>query len=161
MPTLDPAHPLSKLLQKDKRYKFEAYAFVFESLNYAQEKMGLGQEQPTDEEELEPIAKLKEEPPAKRKEAKKTERHMTGQQLCEAIRQFAQDQFGLMAKAVLNSWGVRNTSDIGNIVFNLIEIGQMRKTKQDKREDFDNVFDFDAALVRDFKITPAPQTQAE
>ena len=58
-----------------------------------------------------------------------------------------------MAKAVLNSWGVQNTGDIGNIVFNLIEIEQMRKTKQDRREDFENVFDFETAFVRDFKIT--------
>jgi uncharacterized repeat protein (TIGR04138 family) len=150
MPILDPSHPLAKLLKNDKRYKFEAYAFVFESLSYAQEKMGLGQERPADEEEA--------EPPAKGKPGK-AERHMTGQQLCEAIRQFALEQFGLMAKSVLNSWGVHNTGDIGNIVFNLIEIGQMRKTKQDKREDFDNVFDFETALVRDFKITLQPQTE--
>jgi uncharacterized repeat protein (TIGR04138 family) len=171
MPMLDPAHPLSKLLQRDKRYKFEAYAFVFESLNFAQEKMGLGQEAPTEEEETEPEPKRKEESAKKRKEEsgmdfqvrnmKKTERHMTGQQLCEAIRQYALEQFGLMAKAVLNSWGVHSTGDIGNIVFNLIEIGQMRKTKQDTREDFENVFDFDAALVRDFKITAVSQSQAE
>jgi uncharacterized repeat protein (TIGR04138 family) len=38
-------------------------------------------------------------------------------------------------------------------VFNLIEIEQMRKTKQDRREDFDEVFDFETAFVRDFKIT--------
>ncbi|HZZ28702.1 MAG TPA: Minf_1886 family protein [Pirellulales bacterium] len=183
---LDPNHPLSKLLKQDTRYKFEAYAFVFESLNYAQEKMGLGQEQPTEEDESEspakrkeeptakhkeePAAKPKEEPAAKRKEGAaakrkegspakrkgKTERHMTGQQLCEAIRQYASEQFGLMAKAVLNSWGVQSTGDIGNIVFNLIEIGQMRKTKQDSRSDFENVFDFETVLVREFKITPAP-----
>jgi uncharacterized repeat protein (TIGR04138 family) len=152
MPMLDPAHPLAKLLKNDKRYKFEAYAFVFESLNFAQEKMGLGQEHPAEEEETEP-------PPTKSKEGRKVERHMTGQQLCEAIRQYALEQFGLMAKSVLNSWGVNNTGDIGNIVFNLIEIGQMRKTKQDKREDFDNVFDFDTALVRDFKITVQPQAE--
>jgi uncharacterized repeat protein (TIGR04138 family) len=113
--------------------------------------MGLGQERPTEEEESEPAPKSKE--------GRKVERHMTGQQLCEAIRQYALEQFGLMAKAVLNSWGVHNTGDIGNIVFNLIEIGQMRKTKQDTREDFENVFDFDTALVRDFKIVP--QAQAE
>jgi uncharacterized repeat protein (TIGR04138 family) len=151
MPILDPSHPLAKLLKNDKRYKFEAYAFVFESLNYAQEKMGLGQEHSTEEEEAPPVTKSKE--------GRKVERHMTGQQLCEAIRQYALEQFGLMAKAVLNSWGVHNTGDIGNIVFNLIEIGQMRKTKQDTREDFDNVFDFDAALVRDFKIAPQPQAE--
>jgi uncharacterized repeat protein (TIGR04138 family) len=153
MPILDPAHPLTKLLKKDKRYKFEAYAFVFEALNFAQEKMGLGQEQPPEEEE-------EGDPAPKRKESRKAERHLTGQQLCEAIRQYALDQFGLMAKSVLNSWGVHNTGDFGNIVFNLIEIEQMRKTKQDTREDFENVFDFDTALIRDFKITN-PQPQAD
>src|SRR6266576_3880058 len=120
MPTIDPAHPLSKLLKRDKRYKFDAYVFVFEALNYAQEQLGLGREQPTEEEE-----KLEQpEPKEKHSGGKKAERHLTGQQLCEAIRQYAQDQYGLMAKAVLASWGVRSTGDIGNIVFNLIDIGQ-------------------------------------
>ena len=32
------------------------------------------------------------------------ERHLTGQQLCEAIRLFALNQFGYMAKVVLNNW---------------------------------------------------------
>jgi uncharacterized repeat protein (TIGR04138 family) len=150
MPILDPSHPLAKLLASDKRYKFEAYVFVFESLNYAHEKLGLGQEHPPEE----------EAPPETRKGAsKKAERHLTGQQLCDAVRQYALEQYGLMAKAVLNSWGVKNTGDIGNIVFNLIEAGQMRKTKQDRREDFDNVFDFEQALVRDVQITPPKQSE--
>ena len=50
MPILDPAHPLAKLLKTDKRYKFDAYLFVFESLNYAHEKMGMGEEAPAEEE---------------------------------------------------------------------------------------------------------------
>ena len=32
----------------------------------------------------------------------------------------------------------------------------MRKTKEDTREDFENVFEFDAAFVRDFKIIAPP-----
>jgi uncharacterized repeat protein (TIGR04138 family) len=56
---------------------------------------------------------------------------------------------------VLNSWGVTNTGDFGEIVFNLINIGQMRKTTEDRREDFDNVFDFDTDLQGSFKITQA------
>ena len=71
------------------------------------------------------------------------ERHITGQQLCEAIRQYAVEQYGGLAKNVLAHWGVRSTGDFGEIVFNLISIGQMRKTESDRREDFDNVFDFD------------------
>jgi uncharacterized repeat protein (TIGR04138 family) len=82
------------------------------------------------------------------------ERHITGQQLCEAIRLYAVKQYGGMAKSVLNHWGVRNTGDFGEIVFNLISIGQMRKTDNDRREDFDHVFDFDGA----FRDTFGPLT---
>ncbi|MCC7086269.1 MAG: hypothetical protein IT427_14800 [Pirellulales bacterium] len=143
MPQLDPSHPLAKLLKRDTRFKMDAYFFVFESLEYAHKVLGLGQERPRDNEQT-------ESPPAKNK--KKVERHLTGQQLCEAIRQFALDQYGLMAKSVLNSWGVKTTGDFGSIVFNLIEAGQMKKTKHDCIDDFDEVFDFDEAFVRGFKI---------
>ncbi len=145
MPMLNPSHPLAELLRRDKRYKFDAYVFVFEALNFAHEKLGLGQQQPTEEETS---GGPEEDKP------RRSERHLTGQQLCEAIRHYAQEQYGLMAKSVLNNWGVRSTADIGNIVFNLIDAGQMRKTKKDRREDFDNVFDFEEALVREFHIAP-------
>ena len=46
------------------------------------------------------------------------------------------------------------TASSGEIVFNLIRIGQMRKTPHDCREDFDDVYDFDVALREGFKITP-------
>jgi uncharacterized repeat protein (TIGR04138 family) len=52
---------------------------------------------------------------------------------------------------------VHSTSDFGEIVFNLIRIGHMRKTKDDVREDFDNVFDFETGLRNSFKIT-LPET---
>ena len=82
------------------------------------------------------------------------ERHLTGQELCEAIRRYALDEYGYMAKSVLNSWGVKSTRDFGNIVFNLIEIGRMKKTKQDRLEDFDNAYDFETAFRKQFKIGP-------
>ncbi len=143
-------HPLAQLLQRDKRYRPEAYAFVFESLEYAHRVLGLGQDEPSDDDQT-----LTEEQRAARRGK---ERHLTGQELCEAIRQYAQDQFGAMAKCVLNSWGVFNTGDFGEIVFSLIRIGQMRKTKQDRREDFENVFDFETNLRRGYEIhVPEPE----
>jgi uncharacterized repeat protein (TIGR04138 family) len=51
---------------------------------------------------------------------------------------------------VLNHWGVRSTGDFGDIVFNLIDIGQMKKTESDRREDFDDVFDFEDGLQETF-----------
>jgi uncharacterized repeat protein (TIGR04138 family) len=147
MPTLDPSHPLAKLLKRDKRYKFDAYLFIFESLEFAEKSSGLGEEKAAEEDEP---------APAPKRGKSRAQRHLTGQQLCEAVRRYAIEQFGLMAKAVLNSWGLHGTGDIGNIVFNLIDIEQMKKTKHDKREDFENVFDFQTAFVRDFKIEPPP-----
>ncbi|HEV2971759.1 MAG TPA: Minf_1886 family protein [Pirellulales bacterium] len=145
---LDPSHPLAKLLKQDRRYKLDAYAFVEEALSFAHNSLGMGIERESDE----------PEPPAprvRRSAERAPERHLTGQELCEAIRQYALDEYGYMAKSVLESWGIKTTRDFGNIVFNLIDIERMKKTKQDRREDFDDVFDFDIAFRQDFKITPA------
>ena len=140
---IDPSHPIAELLRKDRRYKFDAYVLVWEALKFAQETLGMGAERSTEKEP-------ENEPP--------TERHLTGQELCEAIRQYAIEQYGFMAKKVLEDWGVRSTSDFGEIVFNLIGIGQMRKTPEDRREHFDDVYDFDTAFVQAFKIT-MPETE--
>jgi uncharacterized repeat protein (TIGR04138 family) len=133
---LDPAHPIAELLRNDRRYHFDAYVFVFEALRYAQEKLGLGAPAEDPEE-------FEDQP----------ERHVTGQQLCEAMRLYAHHQYGYLAKQVLNHWGISSTGDFGEIVFNLIEIGQMRKTPEDRREDFDDVFDFDEGFQHSFQIS--------
>jgi len=138
---LDPRHPLAKLLKSDPRYKLDGYVFVEEALAYAHDSLGMGAE----------LASAESEEPAESGE-RPPERHLTGQELCEAIRQYALEEYGYMAKSVLNSLGINSTGDFGNIVFNLIEIGRMKKTKQDRREDFDNVYDFDVAFRQDFKI---------
>jgi uncharacterized repeat protein (TIGR04138 family) len=122
----DPDQLLADLLQRDRRYRRDAYLFVLEVLHQGRERLGVGEAATGDEEEA--------------------PRHVTGQQLCEAIRQYAVQQFGLLAKSVLNEWGVRTTGDFGEIVFNLIDIELVRKTESDRRQDFDNVFDFDDGL---------------
>jgi uncharacterized repeat protein (TIGR04138 family) len=135
---VDPQHPIADLLARDRRYKFDAYAFVFDALRYAQEKLEMGSDDLSADKEGDPHDK--------------PEQRITGQELCEAIRCYALEQYGLMAKGVLNYWGIRSTGDIGEIVFNLIEIGQMRKTPEDRREDFDDVFDFVEGLQDSFQI---------
>jgi len=135
---LDPSQAIAQLINDDKRYTFDAYVFVFEGLSFAQNVLKLSTESPS----------------TGTGEAEAAERHVSGQELCQAIRQFALQQYGYMAKSVLNSWGINTTGDFGEIVFNLIRIGQMRKTPQDRREDFEDVYDFDTALREEFKITP-------
>lgn len=155
----EPSNPIARLIREDRRYKAEGYVFVFESLRFAQEKMGLGAEVPSEVRDEESDAESWEELEADEEEeevresGRPTPRHLTGQELCEAMRVFALEQFGMLAKCVLNSWGIKSTSDIGEIVYNLIRIGEMRKTPSDRREDFDDVFDFDEGLVKSFKIT--------
>ena len=123
-----PSHPLYDIFAHDTRFAPQAYEFVFNALTFAHESLGLGSQR------------------------KGEERHVTGQELCEAIRVYAQEEFGYMAKCVLNNWGVRSTGDFGEIVFNLIRAGKMRKTARDRREDFDDVFNFDKDLQQRFQI---------
>ena len=141
----DPTHPITELLKQDERYTFDAYVFVFEALSYAQNVLEMGEESPSEPLQSSEETSSEDEP---------AERHVSGQELCEAIRGFAVEQYGYMAKTVLNNWGIHGTGDFGEIVFNLIRIGQMRKTPQDCREDFDDVYDFETAFRQEFKITP-------
>ena len=133
-------HPIIELLCEDPRYPLEAYQFVRDGLSYAQEILGYGGKS-TETEKEETI------------EERIVERHMTGQQLCEAIRRYAVDQYGFMAKVVLNNWGICETGDLGEIVYNLIRIGMMKKSDDDRREHFDGVFDFDEVFQQRFEIT--------
>ena len=79
-------------------------------------------------------------------------RHVSGQQLCEGLRDFALAQWGLLARAVLRQWGITSTLDFGRIVFALIDARQMQKTDDDTIEDFRNVFDFRTGFDSGYKI---------
>ena len=137
----DDGYQLYQLLKRDPRFTFEAYQFVRESLGYAQDVLKFGKES------FGPGGK-----PGARS-AGERERHLTGPQLCEAVRIYALGQYGYMARAVLKSWGLESTGNIGDIVYNLIEIGWMKKSATDRREDFDNVYDFAEVFENDFEIS--------
>ena len=131
-------HPILELLEQDQRYKLEGYQFVREALAYAQEVLRM----PPQEGEVEtPAPEVVEG------------HHLTGQQLCEAIRLYALEQFGYMSRIVLNTWGIHSTSDFGEIVYNLIRIKQMKKSKSDRREDFNDVYDFQDAFQPAFEVS--------
>ena len=48
---------------------------------------------------------------------------------------------------------LRELQDFGEIVYNLIEIGEMTKSESDRREDFNDVYEFDDAFERSYEIT--------
>ncbi|MEL7498202.1 MAG: Minf_1886 family protein [Planctomycetota bacterium] len=81
------------------------------------------------------------------------EEHFSGQQLCEVFRRYAINQFGYLAKVVLKTWNVRSTQCFGDLVYNMIDFGILKKSEQDSREDFDHVYDFDLVFQIDVDIS--------
>ena len=115
-------------------YPVEAFHFVREGLSYAAHRVH------------EDIASVAE-----------ADRHITGQQLCLGLRDFAIDRYGMLAPAVLGHWNIRRTEDFGRIVFNLVEAGEMGKTDQDDIKDFAAGYDFDQAFppeTGDVRVEP-------
>jgi uncharacterized repeat protein (TIGR04138 family) len=69
-------------------------------------------------------------------------RHVSGPELAWACRDFAQQQFGLLAPVVLGHWGISRTADIGRIVFTLVEVGLLVTQPGDAESDFEDVYQF-------------------
>jgi len=78
--------------------------------------------------------------------------HVTGRELLEGLRDLARERFGLMARTVLNQWGVKTTADFGELVFNLVDEQIMSKQDSDSREDFADVYDFEETFDHDTQI---------
>ena len=115
------------------KYHQNAYRFVFQALQYTQER--LDRKRHTSESESDEAAA-----------------HISGQELLSGIRDLALEQFGMLAGTVFNRWGVRGTEDFGRIVFELVERGEMRKTDRDRLSDFSDVFDFEETFDHDYTI---------
>lgn len=77
--------------------------------------------------------------------------HVTGPELLEGLKLFALEQYGPLAKTVLNAWGVKRCRDFGDIVFNLIQCNVFSKSSNDQREDFSDIYTFEEAFVRPFQ----------
>jgi uncharacterized repeat protein (TIGR04138 family) len=136
---------LTRVIAKDPRYALDAYAFVLQSLDYARhQKLKGGRDKRGAL--LEGSPKPRSRGASARSSKTRESGHVMGQDLCDAVRKLALREYGLLAALVFGHWGVYSTSDIGEIVYNLIAAGDLEKTPTDTRSDFDNVFDFDRVL---------------
>ncbi|HSY53338.1 MAG TPA: Minf_1886 family protein [Opitutaceae bacterium] len=127
MSDLDFSEIVELIRKEDSRFDRKAYDFVRQGLDYTVKEI-------------------------KKKDSSRTGRsqHVVGSELLNGLRMYALDQFGPLAKIVLNEWGIMRCADFGDIVFNLIEYNIFSKTENDRREDFTEVFDFDEAFVKPF-----------
>jgi len=69
-------------------------------------------------------------------------RHVGGPELAWACRDFAREQFGLLAPVVWGHWGIERTEDIGRIVYTLVEVGLLVTQPGDAEADFEGVYQF-------------------
>ncbi len=77
-------------------------------------------------------------------------RHVSGEELSNGCRDFALQQYGLLARPVLEYWGLTGTADIGTIVFTLSELNLLKAQDNDRPEDFDSVYLFADAFDTDY-----------
>jgi uncharacterized repeat protein (TIGR04138 family) len=111
---------VENILQRDDRYDSGAYFFLQDALDFT-------------------LKRAKEENNGEN-------RHVSGGELLLGFRDFARQEFGPMSLTLLNEWGVTSCSDVGEMVFHLIEEGMFGKQDSDSREDFNEVFEFEGAF---------------
>jgi len=124
---------LEQVVDECGRYPLEAFEFVRHGLNYTVQQ-------------IHGDTRHKEEAAC----------HVSGQQLCQGLRNYAVLRYGVMAKAVLGHWGIHRTTDFGRIVFAMVESKLMQKTDHDDIRDFAAVFDFDQAFLPPPRPAPRP-----
>jgi len=113
---------LLAIAQRHGAYDVEAYAFVGEGLRHAARHLG-------------------------REEAEGADRHLDAMELVDGVLDLAAARFGLLARQVLRTWGLRRSEDVGAITFHLIEDGIFGKRDEDSLDDFRHGCDFDRELV--------------
>ena len=125
MQAVDFDETIEKIVAQDSRYSLEAYYFVREALDYTQKKL---------------VRNKKIQQP----------QHISGQELLEGTRSFTLKEYGPMGFHLLSAWGIHQCSDIGELVFNMVESNLLSKTDEDTRDDFAGGFNFTEALVWPF-----------
>jgi uncharacterized repeat protein (TIGR04138 family) len=108
-----------------RTYHPQAYHFVFAALRHTQETLG-------------------------RDSRSEQSGHISGPELLEGVRTLGLQHYGMLAVSVFRSWGILGTEDFGRVVFELIESGEMRKTEDDRLDDFVEVYDFEKAFRENY-----------
>lgn len=165
----DSGRTLDDLVKHLGKYPPEAFVFVREGLGYAAERLhgpetdahrALQQfltERDLDWNDLiaeyhagqlpEPIIEVIDAAGG----CEKLNRHVGGRELCWALRDYALQRWGIMARTVLESWHITGSYDFGRIVFGFIDFDMMRKQEHDTIRDFSDVYAFGDAFDAPFR----------
>jgi uncharacterized repeat protein (TIGR04138 family) len=118
-----------ELARTEPRFSYEAYQFVCDAVNFTQERLGRN---------------IADDEPG-------GDQHVSGGELLRGACSYAINEYGLMAPIVFKLWGIRNTDDIGEMVFRLIEAEKLSRSEQDDPDDFRDVFDLEKALAEEYE----------
>jgi len=138
LPTSTTQQRLAALAALDHRYPVEAYHFLFEALDFVLERQ--------------------ERSARRHGENAPADRHVSVHQLLEGLREYALEQFGPLARLVLERWNVYRTEDFGEIVFSLVEHRLLNKQDTDRKIDFRNGFNFREAFDKAWRSIPKTGT---
>ena len=72
--------------------------------------------------------------------ALKEPRHLSALEVLQGVKKQLQNEFGILVKLILEKWNIKSASDIGEIIFDLIELQILSASAEDKRSDFDVEF---------------------
>lgn len=122
--------PDLRVIARGTRYPLAAFEFVLRGLEFTAQR----------------VHGERRKKPAKGKPDAPSDRHVTGQQLCAGLRDFANEQYGLLARYLLGRWNICRTEDFGQIVFAMVDAGALGRRPEDNIHDFDSVFEFDEAF---------------
>lgn len=123
-----PKKNIERIVNEDGRYPIAAVQFVREGLSFAMGKIHGG--------EIGPSGR----------------RHVSGPQVCEALRELAVHRWGLLAPKALKRWNIETTRDFGEIVFLMINNGWMQKEPTDSIDDFTDVYNFEEAFTKEIHL---------
>ncbi|MEZ5387624.1 MAG: hypothetical protein R3F13_19110 [Prosthecobacter sp.] len=110
-------------IQNDPRYHPAAYELVRDALHIAAKKF---------------------------REENADDQHVSGQELLAGFREHVLSEYGPMALMLLEQWGLKRGEDVGNIVYNLIDVGYFGKNDGDSLEDFAGGYEFASAFSEPF-----------
>ncbi len=112
------------ILAKHPEYSAEAYTFMRQALDVASEHFHKSKESP----------------------------HLSAEELYLGACAHALEEYGPLARLVLDDWGIRESSDIGAIVYHLIEVGVFGKQEGDSREQFNGLQSLEELLNAPFEL---------
>jgi uncharacterized repeat protein (TIGR04138 family) len=79
-------------------------------------------------------------------------RHLSAKEALDGMVAYARERYGMMGYAVIESWGLRESSDIGEAVFHLVNAGILAKRKSEAMSDFENLLDLRQVMENDYSM---------